>query len=64
MSNQDFQHRGPQGGRGDDGLAQRTAKAAGDAYSAVSDLTGDAADKAKQAAGGAHPDPNYPSDQA
>jgi hypothetical protein len=50
MSNQDFQNRGPQSSRADSGLAQRTTRAATDAFAAVSDAAGEAANRTKQVA--------------
>ncbi|MPZ40497.1 MAG: hypothetical protein GEU95_21090 [Rhizobiales bacterium] len=49
MSNQDF-GREPASHRERDGLGQRTARAANDTFSTASDMAGDAAGKAKQAA--------------
>lgn len=50
MSNQDFGRDSPAGHREGDGLGQRTAKAASEAFSSASAMAGDAATKAKQAA--------------
>jgi hypothetical protein len=50
MSNQDFGRDSPAGSRERDGLGQRTAKAASDAFSSASAMAEDAAIKAKQAA--------------
>jgi len=50
MSNQDFGRPSSAASRADDGLGQRTAKAAGDAFSSATSIAGEAATKAKQAA--------------
>jgi len=50
MTTTDAQRESPRGARDVEEMAQRTKRAAGDAYSTASDLAGEAAQKAKQAA--------------
>jgi ElaB/YqjD/DUF883 family membrane-anchored ribosome-binding protein len=50
MNTTDVQHESERGARDSEGLTQRTAKAASDAYSAASAVASDAADQAKRVA--------------